>query len=68
MSEKKVVKTKTFTVTLNHYDDGSHSMIRRNDGFEALELLGVADFIALEVREQIIGRIKPDVVKREAVV
>jgi hypothetical protein len=43
-------------------------MNRRNDGFNPLELIGVADFIALEVREQIMGRLKPDTIKREVVV
>jgi hypothetical protein len=66
--EKKVLITKTYTVTVQHFDDGTQNMNRRNDGFNPLELIGVADFIALEVREQIMGRLKPDTIKREVVV
>jgi len=67
-TEKKVVATKIYTVKVEHFDDGSQNMERRNDGFNPLELIGVADFIALEVREQIMGRLKPDTIKREVVV
>ena len=66
--EKKVLITKIYTVTVQHFDDGTQNMNRRNDGFSPLELIGVADFIALEVREQIMGRLKPDTIKREVVV
>ena len=66
--KKKVLVTKTYTVTVQHFEDGTQNMHRRNDGFNPLELIGVADFIALEVREQIMGRLKPDTIKREVVV
>lgn len=66
--EKKVLITKTYTVIVHHFEDGSQGMRRINDGFNPLELIGVADFIALEVREQMMGRLKPDTIKREVVV
>lgn len=66
--EKKVLVTKTYTVTVHHFEDGTQNMNRRNDGFNPIELIGLADFIALEVREQIMGRLKPDTIKREVVV
>lgn len=65
---KKILITKTYTVVVNHFEDGSQGMERRNDGFNPLELIGIADFISMEVREQIMGRIKPDTIKREVVV
>ncbi len=67
-TEKKVLVTKTYTVTVQHLEDGTQNMERRNEGFNPLELIGVADFIAIEVREQIMGRLKPDTIKREVVV
>lgn len=67
-TEKKVLITKIYTVTVQHFEDGTRDMCRRNDGFNPLELIGVADLIALEVREQIMGRLKPDTIKREVVV
>ena len=66
--EKKVLVTKTYTVTVQHFEDGTQGMCRKNDGFNPLELIGIADFIALEVREQIMGRLKPDTIKREVIV
>ena len=66
--ENKVLITKRYEVTVQHFEDGTQNMSRRNDGFNPLELIGVADFIALEVREQIMGRLKPDTIKREVVV
>lgn len=66
--EKKILITKTFTVTVHKFEDGTQEMERKNDGFEPLELIGIADFITWEVREQIMGRIKPDIIKREVVV
>ena len=66
--KNKVLVTKTYTVTVQHFEDGTQSMNRRNDGFNPIELIGLADFIAIEVREQILGRLKLDTIKREVVV
>ncbi len=65
---KKVLKTKTYTITVKHLEDGSANMCRRNDGFSPLELIGIADFIAIEIRDQIKGWIIPTTVTREVVV
>ena len=67
-TEAKVLSTKTYTIVIQDFEDGRKTMERTNDGFNPLELLGLADFIALEVRDQIIGRIKPTSVKRECIV
>jgi len=66
--EKKVVLKKTYTVTVEHFDDGTQRMNRRNEGFYPLELIGIAQLISMEVRDQIMGKIKPDIIKREVVV
>lgn len=66
--EKKVVLTKTYTITVTHFDNGTFAMTRLNDGFQPLELIGLSEFIALEVREQILGRVKPDTITRQVVV
>jgi len=66
--EKKVIKVKTWTIVETTFEDGSRNMSRKNDGFNPLELIGLADFISWEVREQMLGRIVPDTIKREVVV
>ena len=66
--EKKVIKVKTWSIVVTEFQDGSNKMSRKNDGFNPLELIGIADFVSREVREQILGRIVPDTIKREVVV
>ena len=61
-----MIVVKSYTVT--HFEDGSQSMKRVNDGFNPLELLGVSDFIGQEIKEQIQGKIKPDTITRQVVV
>jgi hypothetical protein len=68
MSYKKIVTEKTYTILLVLYEDGSNMMKRTNDGFEPLELMGIVDFIKLEIREQILGNLKVDVIKREKII
>ena len=66
-NEKTIVSTKTFTITITEDNAGKQNMTRKNDGFNPLELIGISDFIAWEVREQIMGKIIPDTIKRQVV-
>ena len=68
ITENKVLVTKIYKIAVVTFDDGTTAMTRSNDGFTPLELIGLADFIAIEVREQIMGNIKPDTIKREVLV
>ena len=67
-TKKKVLSTKKYTITVQTFEDGTQNIRRVNEGFQSLELLGLADFIAMEVREQIVGRFAPDVIQREVLV
>lgn len=64
---KKVAVVKKWTITETTFEDGTRKMHRLNDGFNPLELIGITDFISWEIREQILGRIVPDTVKREVI-
>ena len=66
-NENKIVSTKTYTITVTMDSEGKQNMTRRNNGFLPLELIGISDFIQWEVREQILGRIIPDIIKREVI-
>ena len=67
--ERTVTKVKTYTVTLTYFDDNTFDMKRTNEGYiNPLELMGLSDFIKLEVYEQILGRLKPDTITRQVVV
>jgi hypothetical protein len=65
--EKKVVGTQTYIIKREIFDDGSVTLTRTNDGFASLELLGMITLISLEVKEQILGKMKPDVINRQVV-
>ena len=67
-NEKTIVSTKTYTITITEDNEGKQNMTRKNDGFNPIELIGISDFIAWEVREQIMGKIIPDTIKRQVVV
>jgi hypothetical protein len=54
-------------MSLNHYDDGKVELIRRNDGFDVFELLGLISLANNELAEQLRGNLKPDVIKREVI-
>ena len=45
--------------------DGTEVLIRRNMGFSALELGGMAALALADVAGQMRGTIKPDIIKRE---
>ena len=68
MPEKKIVSVKTYTVTFREAEDGTMDMHRVNDGFNTLELIGLIDFIGFEIREQSIGRLESNKIKRDVVV
>ena len=62
---KRIVKSKrSYTFVIEEYTDGCKVMIRHNDGFTSLELLGICSMITKEVIDQQEGIIKPDIIKR----
>ena len=68
VSENKIVSTKNYNISVTTDNEGKQQMNRQNDGFNSIELIGLFDFIAWEVREQIMGKIVPDTIKRQVVV
>lgn len=56
-------KIKKYLIEIIESDKG-YSMDRTMEGFTALELLGVLEFIQLEIIEQMKGQIKPTEIKR----
>ena len=63
--EKKIIDKKTYKVSLVTYDDGTRTLVRKNDGFSHLELSGALNLISRELHEMFMGEeIKVDKVKR----
>jgi hypothetical protein len=58
----KVLQKYTFQVVID--EDGDEKLVRTNEGFTALELLGIASMIQYEVNQMISGEMKPDRVER----
>lgn len=69
---KSLLSKKIYTVVVEEYinENGEKlTQIRRtSDGFEPLEILGLIAFIHDEVVGQIKGTIKPEIVKRTAII
>lgn len=63
------MKTKTYTIIIEEEEaaDGKYHMRRICDGFSPFELLGILEFIQLEILQQVNGEIKPDIIKREVI-
>jgi len=61
------METKTYTVTLKTDDDGKSQMHRRNDGFNILELAGIAGLLLKEFAGILGEEIKVDTITREVV-
>lgn len=47
--------------------DGNFTINRTNDGFTPIELIGLLEFCQMEIQEQIMGKIKPDVITRNVI-
>jgi len=65
---KKSVRKQTWTIEIEHYDDGSTTMRRTNDGFTAIELVGLSHIVSSDIIDQIAGKVKPTRVERKVLV
>jgi len=48
-TEKRIVKTKTYQIKVQVADDGTSRLIRTNDGFNTLELVGICTQIVYDL-------------------
>ncbi len=60
------MKKKVYTISVEE-GDGRATMNRVNDGFTAIELLGLMQFIKEEILLQMQDKIKPDIVTRTVI-
>lgn len=65
--QKNVVRVAKYIIEHIVYDDDTTELSRTCDGFNALELLGVLDLTSRDIREQISGEHRPDVIKRTVI-
>ena len=62
------VTTRTYTITTTTDNATGRTQIDKvNDGFDALQLLGLLDWSREDVIAQICGKIPPDTVKRTVI-
>lgn len=62
------VTTRTYTITMTTDSATGRTQIDKvNEGFDALQLLGLLDWSREDVIAQLRGKIKPDTVKRTVV-
>ena len=62
-----IVREKIYIMKLTEFEDGKCFMQRTCDGFTAYELLGAITLAQQEIIDQIQGRIRPDIIKREVI-
>lgn len=67
--EKVILNEKTYTVRLIHFSDGSVQLRRTNDGFNAIELLGILNLTSHENVDYLTGKVELNIdeIKREVV-
>ena len=65
--EYDVKATKTYTITRKILEGDHDLLVRRNDGFTSLELMGQLAEIQFEVYEQMKGTLRPSIVKIEVI-
>lgn len=58
---------KKHTITLEENEEGKMVMTRINDGFNAIELIGLFELCQIEIKQMLSGELKPDIIKREVV-
>lgn len=56
-------KVKKWSIEVIETDEG-YEMNRECAGFTALELMGVLEYVQIEIMEQMRGNIKPTIIKR----
>ena len=62
------IVTRSYTITMTTDSDTGRTQIDKvNDGFDALQLLGLLDWSREDVIAQLRGKIKPDTVKRTVI-
>ncbi len=59
---------KKFTLEVTESDDEKSQMNSRNDGFSAMEILGILEFKRDDILSQMKGLIKPDKITRNMIV
>jgi hypothetical protein len=65
---KKLLSIKKYEFILKQYDDDSTELERINDGFNILEILGLANLISFEMKDIIQGtNVKVDTIERKVV-
>ena len=57
--EPKEISRDTWTFERIQYDDETSSLLRTNDGFNALEMLGMASMATTDITMQLAGDIEP---------
>ena len=62
--EKTVTRIKKYTIEIIVYSDKSITMKRINDGFDAIELLGLCNLTSLDIQRQMNGVIEPTKISR----
>jgi hypothetical protein len=62
--EKAIIRKATYLIEHIEYEDGSVKLRRTCDGFDAYQLMGLLELAQIEIKDQLKGMIKADVIER----
>lgn len=62
--KKTVISEKIHSFKVIEYSDGTIRMVRENDGFTAIELLGYTAHIQLDIQKRLAEFSEPDIVEK----
>jgi hypothetical protein len=66
--EKEIFQTKTYTVKIDYFTDGTSKMERTNDGFNVLEIAGICNIVAIAMSDYMKGIINPTEIVRKVTI
>jgi hypothetical protein len=65
--EKKIIKTKVYTLTVDIANDGTSRLTRLNDGFNTIELIGLCTQVLHDLCSPNLPKMEFNEVKRQIV-
>ena len=66
-NDKKIITKRKWIVEHITYHDGTTSLSRTNDGFNAFELMGLLELSKDDIIDHIKGNVKPEIITRKAI-
>lgn len=64
MNDKKVKKRQVYSFEMLHYEDGTTTMRRHNEGFSVIEMMGIAALLQSDLHDLFKENMRADKIER----